>query len=369
MAYENIKEIIKNFEFVGEFDSVEELTAGNINNTYKLNYRAADGTMNMYVLQRINTNVFKDPVGLMNNVKLVTEHIAAAMKEQGIYSNRRVLTFIPAKNGTWLYEDAEGGFWRADIFIDNATAHNFISDPKHFYESGRGFGEFQKYLFDFPAEKLVETIPNFHNTKARFFDFVNSVKEDPAGRVKEVEAEIDFLFDRRKMMTKIVDLIDEGKLPLRVTHNDTKLNNVMIDDESGKAICVIDLDTVMPGSVLYDYGDAIRFGANTAAEDEEDTSKIALNMDLFKLFTDGFVEEIAGVLTPDEIHYLPLGAMVMTCELVLRFLKDYIDGDVYFKVKRPGHNLIRARAQMKLLEEMEKHYDEMVEYVDSLIKK
>ena len=183
----------------------------------------------------------------------------------------------------------------------------------------------------------------------------------------ELEPEIDFFFDRRKKMGKIIDLMDSGVLPMRVTHNDTKLNNVLIDNETGKAICVIDLDTVMPGTTLYDYGDAIRYGANTAAEDEPDLSKIGVDMDLFRRFTDGFVSEIAGVLTKDEIHYLPLGAYVMTCEVAMRFLTDYMNGDEYFKVKYPSHNLVRAKAQMRLLEEIEKHYDEMTAYVDSLI--
>ncbi|MBR6558766.1 MAG: aminoglycoside phosphotransferase family protein [Clostridia bacterium] len=368
MIYNEIKCIVENFKFEGEYIAVEELTAGNINNTYKLTFKKPDGSIINYVLQRINTNVFKDPVGLMNNVEEVTSHIADAMNKKGIDSSRRVLRFIRTKDDSLLCE-YDGGHWRADNFIENATAHNSISDPRHFYESGRGFGQFQKYLFDFPADKLVETIPNFHNTKKRFETFKQSVAKDPAGRVASVKEEIDFLLEREEKMGKIVDLIESGDLPLRVTHNDTKLNNVMIDDETGEAICVIDLDTVMPGSVLYDYGDAIRFGANTAAEDEDDTSLIGVDMNLFRLFTDGFVSEVKDVLTENEIHYLPLGAWVMTAELVLRFLTDYIDGDVYFKIKKPGHNLIRTRAQKKLLEEMEKHYDEMVAYVDSLITK
>ena len=194
-----------------------------------------------------------------------------------------------------------------------------------------------------------------------------AIAEDKAGRVRDLEPEIDFLFERRKMMSEVVDKIDSGILPVRVTHNDTKLNNVLIDDATGKAVCVIDLDTVMPGSSLYDYGDAIRFGASTAAEDEPDVSKITIDMELFKLFTKGFVEEVASALTKEEIHYLPLGAKVMTCELALRFLTDYINGDEYFKINSPDHNLVRARAQMKLLTEIEKKYDEMTEYVDSLI--
>lgn len=368
MIYNDIKHVVEKFRFEGEYIAAEELTAGNINTTYKISCKRDDGSIINYVLQRINTNVFKDPEGLMNNVEAVTVHIANTLKEKGIDSTRRVLRFIRTLDDKLLYA-SDGYHWRADNFIEGATAHNSITDPKHFYEAGRGFGQFQKYLFDFPADKLVETIPNFHNTKKRFETFKKSVAADPAGRVASVKEEIAFLLEREEKMGKIVDLIEAGELPLRVTHNDTKLNNVMIDDATGEAICVIDLDTVMPGSVLYDYGDAIRFGANTAAEDEDDTSLIGVNMELFRLFTDGFVSEVKDVLTANEIHYLPLGAWVMTAELVLRFLTDYIDGDVYFKIKKPGHNLIRTRAQKKLLEEMEKHYDEMVAYVDSLITK
>lgn len=367
MVYNDIKHVLKHFKFSGQYQSSEELTSGNINATYRLTYKQPDGSDKFYVLQRINTVAFHDPVELMKNIQLVLNHIAASMVRQKIDPERRVLEFIPTDEGSLLYRDSSGAYWRADIFISGATGYDSIVNPDHFYEAGRGFGEFQKYLFDFPADKLVETIPDFHNTKKRFYAFVAAVAEDRAGRVCELEPEIDFFFDRRKKMGKIIDLMDSGVLPMRVTHNDTKLNNVLIDNETGKAICVIDLDTVMPGTTLYDYGDAIRYGANTAAEDEPDLSKIGVDMDLFRRFTDGFVSEIAGVLTKDEIHYLPLGAYVMTCEVAMRFLTDYMNGDEYFKVKYPSHNLVRARAQMRLLEEIEKHYDEMTAYVDSLI--
>ena len=368
MLYNDIKQAIRQFNFEGKYLSAEELRSGNINSTYKLVFTKPDGSKKSYILQKINTVVFKDPDGVMENITNVIDHIDKKLAAKGEDTERRLLHFVTAKNGTYLCKDANGYFWRAYVFVDGVTAHNSISDPALFYEAGRGFGEFQKNLFDFPAEILNETIPDFHNTKRRFYAFVAAVAEDKAGRVREIEDEIDFLFDRRKMMGEIVDKIDAGILPTRVTHNDTKLNNVLIDDETGKAACVIDLDTVMPGSSLYDYGDAIRYGASTAAEDEPDLSKISVDMELFKLFTKGFVEEIENALTKEEIHYLPLGAKVMTCELALRFLTDYINGDEYFKINSPDHNLVRARAQMKLLTEIEKKYDEMVEYVDSLIK-
>lgn len=372
MLYNNIKHVINHFKFEGTYKSVEELLSGNINSTYLLTYRKPDGSEVRYVLQRINTVAFRHPEELMKNVQLVINHITATMARAHLPTDRSILEFIPVKGpltteSPLLYKDDRGEYWRADIFIDNATAYNQISDPALFYEAGRGFGEFQKYLSDFPADKLTETIPDFHNTKKRFYTFVASVAADKAGRVGELEEEIDFFFDRRKMMSSIVDMIEKGELPLRVTHNDTKLNNVMIDNETKKALCVIDLDTVMPGSALYDYGDAIRYGASTAAEDEPDLSKIDVDMELFREFTRGFVSETKEVLSREEILALPMGVKVITCELAMRFLTDYIDGDVYFKVNRPQHNLIRARAQMRLLEKFEEKYGEMVAYVEKIV--
>ncbi len=368
MAYNNIKHIIRHFQFEGEYVSAEELTSGNINETYKLIYKLSNGAEIQYVLQKINTIAFKNPVELMKNIQLVSDHITAAMARKKIDSSRRILEFIPTTEGGYLYCDDNKNYWRSYIFISGATAYNSIDDPQLFYEAGRAFGEFQKYLFDFPADKLIETIPDFHHTTKRFYTFVASVAADKAGRVQKLEKEIDFFFERRKMMHEILALMEHGIIPLRVTHNDTKLNNVLIDDQTKKAICVIDLDTVMPGAIAYDYGDAVRFGACTAPEDEPDTDKITINLELFRMFTDGFVSEIAGTITKDEIHYLPLGIKVITCELAMRFLTDYIDGDIYFKTDYPEHNLVRARAQMKLLEEVERHYDEMLAYVDALVE-
>ena len=363
----NIKSVVNSFLYQGEFVGFEELKAGNINATFKLCFK--DGELEReYILQRINTNVFRDPEGLMENVGRVTEYLYGKLDKADPDRERKVLHYLRTKDGKFTHYDEEGKCWRSYVYVDKATAYNAISDPVLFYEAGKGFGAFQKELFDFPAELLHETIPNFHNTKARFDDFLRAVEADSAGRVKEVKKEIDFLCERRELMSSIVDKLESGELPMRVTHNDTKLNNILIDDSTKKAICVIDLDTIMPGSSLYDYGDAIRFGANTAAEDEPDTSKIQVNMELFKLFTKGFVEEAAQSFDKSEIHLLPLGALVMTCELVMRFLTDYINGDTYFKIHYPEHNLVRTRAQMKLLCELEAKFDEMTAFVDSLVK-
>ncbi len=368
MLYNDIKHVLKRFKFQGKYVSAEELSSGNINGTYALTYQLDDGSIKRYILQRINTKAFKNPHELMVNIQLIVNHITAAMARAKVDCDRKTLEFVSDHQGAYVFCDEYNHWWRAYVFVDNARAYNSIEDPQHFYEAGRGFGEFQKYLFDFPAEKLTATIPDFHNTTKRFYAFVAAVAEDKAGRVKGLEKEIDFFFDRRKMMNKILELTEEGVLPERVTHNDTKLNNVLIDDTTGKAICVIDLDTVMPGSILYDYGDAIRYGASTAPEDEPDVSKIDVDMNLFRLFTDGFISEIAHTITDDEIKNLPLGVLVITCELAMRFLTDYINGDEYFKVKYPEHNLVRAHAQMRLLEVFESRYDEMQAYVDTLLK-
>ena len=367
MLYNEIKQILPQFRFVGKYVGVEELFSGNINNTYKVAFRESDGEINHYILQHINSYVFKDPRAVMRNIQLVTAHLKRGFLARGQDPKGRMLELIPTQDGAPLYLDDKGGFWRVYDYIEHATAYDRVEKPEHFYETGRAFGEFQRQLCDFSADKLAETIPDFHNTRKRFYTFVASVAADKAGRVRELEDEIEFFFERRKMMSEIVKKLESGELPLRVTHNDTKINNVMLDNDTGKAVCVIDLDTVMPGSSLYDYGDAVRFGASTAAEDEPDTSKIGLDMELFEQFTRGFLKETDGFLTRNELMLLPLGIKVITCELAMRFLTDYIDGDRYFKVNSPEHNLIRAHAQMKLLTDVEAKYERMCDMVRSLV--
>lgn len=367
MLYNDIKGILPHFPFEGKFVSVDEISAGNINNTYHLVYKNNDVRQH-YTLQHINHYVFNSPELVMKNIEGVTEHIKKAMEAEGKSADRRVLMLLKADTGSTLFVDEKGDYWRAYHYIDRATPYNSVEKPEHFYEVGRIFGEFQKLLCDYPVEDLAETIPDFHNTTRRFYAFVAAVANDKAGRVAELEDEIEFFFERRRMMGEIVKKLASGAIARRVTHNDTKINNVLIDDETDKAICVIDLDTVMPGSSLYDFGDAIRFGASTAAEDEEDLSKISLDMNLFRLFTDGFLSEVRGFLPDDEIRLLPLGVKVITCELAMRFLTDYIDGDLYFKVRSPDHNLIRAHAQMKLLCDIEKKSDEMDKVIEELLK-
>ena len=366
MLYNRIKGILPQFPFEGKYISATEMTSGNINNSYHLVYKKGDKFL-QYTLQHINPYVFREPEKVMENILHVTEHLKATIEKENLCPDRRVLQMIKTKSGGIMHKDPDGSYWRAYYFIDNATPYNSVKKPEHFYEVGRIFGEFQKRLCDYPVEELHETIPNFHNTTRRFYTFVAAVAEDKAGRVDEVEEEIEFLFDRRRMMSEIDKKLKSGEISKRVTHNDTKINNVLIDDETEKAICVIDLDTVMPGSALYDFGDAIRFGASTAAEDEEDVSKISLDMNLFKAFTAGFLSEVRGFLPDSEIRLLPLGVKVITCELAMRFLTDYIDGDLYFKVRSPDHNLIRARAQMKLLTDVEAKTEEMNRIIEEFL--
>ena len=366
MVYNEIKQILPQFQFEGRYVDAVEMTSGNINNTYRLEY-SISGRPVYYTLQHINHYVFKNPTQVMENIERVTAHLQKSFAADGESSERRVLRLIPTVTGENLFVDVHGNYWRAYHFISNATPYDAPEKPVHLFETGRAFGEFQKRLCDFPADLLHETIPNFHNTTRRFYTFVASVAEDKAGRVRSVEDEIEFMFEHRRMMNGIVRRLESGELPLRVTHNDTKINNVLIDDATDKSICVIDLDTVMPGSSLYDFGDAIRFAASTAAEDEPDTSKIALDLDRYRLFTEGFLSEANGFLSPDEIRLFPLGVQVLTCELAMRFLTDYIDGDLYFKVRSPDHNLVRARAQMALLRDIEAKTPQMQQIIEDFL--
>ena len=364
-----LKSIISRFEFPGTLSGCRELKTGHINITYALRFSQADGTARDYVLQRINNYVFKKPWEVMENVQLVTEHIRLAMIRQGINPENRVLRLVPVKGGGNMAEDGAGGYWRAYDYIVHAVTPDKAESPTQFRQIGAAFGQFQSMLSDFPIKKLHDTIPHFHDTRKRVGDFERTVALDVARRVAGVWEDIAFIRRRGEAMCRIVDMLNAGELPLRVTHNDTKINNVMLDADSGEAPCVIDLDTVMPGSALYDFGDAIRYGASTAAEDETDLDRVSLDMDLFAAFSEGFIASTATRLTPAELENLPLGALVMTYENALRFLADYLDGDTYYKIDYPTHNLDRARCQCKLLTDMEAKQDEMYATVARLCRR
>ena len=363
-----LRAVIDRFDFPGSLVECQEIKTGHINRTYRLRYeqsgRAAD-----YVLQRINNYVFKKPWEVMENVQLVTEHLRAAMRNRGIDPENRVLKLVRVKTGGAMVDDGEDGFWRAYEFIRHATTIDRIESPGQFRQIGAAFGQFQGMLSDFPIERLHDTIPHFHDTRKRVGDFEHSVALDVAGRAAGVQADIAFIRSRGEAMCRIVDMLKSGEMPLRVTHNDTKINNVMLDVDTGEALCVIDLDTVMPGSALYDFGDAIRYGASTAAEDETDLDKVSLDMDLFTVFSEGFIANTAARLTDVELKSLPLGALVMTYENALRFLADYLDGDTYYKIDYPAHNLDRARCQCRLLADMEANQDSMYDIVAGLCRR
>ena len=327
---------------------------GHINSTYKI----VTDQGAQYILQRINTYVFKDPVGVMNNAGAVTDFIRARVNDP-----RLALHFLNAKDGKLYHEDENGEFWRMYDFVDGFCLDAPQCD-NDFYQSAVGFGQFQQMLADFPAETLVETIPNFHNTIDRYRQFKESVAADAQGRLAGVRADVDFLLEREEKGSRLQKMREAGILPLRVTHNDTKLNNVLLDKETGKPLCVLDLDTVMPGLSSYDFGDSIRFGAATAAEDEKDLSKMEMDLHLFEVYARGFLASATN-LTEEEIKALPMGAYSITLEQATRFLKDYLDGDVYFKTQYDDHNLVRARTQIKLVADMEKKMDEM----DAIIAK
>ena len=347
--------LLANYDLNGRVVSCENYGHGHINKTFLV----TTDTGHRYILQGINNGVFKNVDGLMGNIEAVTEHL---LKQTN--NPRRVLHLVKTKWGkSYLHQD--GAFWRIFRYVENSICLQAPETTEDFYQSAVAFGRFQQLLKDFPAHTLHETIPNFHNTVDRYRIFKETLASDPLGRAASVQKEVDFILARENDAHTIVELLDAGKLPLRVTHNDTKLNNVMLDADSRKALCVIDLDTVMPGSSLYDFGDAIRFGAATAAEDEKDLSKMEMRLDMFEAFTRGYLSACPD-LTEEERKQMPMGAKLMTLECGVRFLTDYIDGDNYFATSYEGQNLDRCRTQLKLVADMEAKWEQMHAIVDSL---
>ena len=354
-------EIVQLFALEGTIAGVQEYGSGHINRT-ELVEMEKDGQREKYILQRINTEIFHDVDGLMENIVGVTDYLRKKIKAAGGDFEREALQVIPTKDGA-SYCRAEGGCYRMYRFISNAVSYDAVRSPGDFYESALAFGTFQSLLSDYPAETLHETIPDFHNTPKRFADFCQAVNKDVMGRVALARKEIDFLMEREQELSILTDLQKAGELPLRVTHNDTKLNNVMLDAKTGKGVCVIDLDTVMPGLSVNDFGDSIRFGANTAAEDETDLSKVSLDLGLYEQYVNGFLKGCQGSLTKKELEMLPMGAKMMTMECGMRFLADYLSGDTYFRIHKEHHNLDRCRTQLALTADMERKWEQMKEIV------
>ena len=351
--------ISENFAIKGSFCSATPFGSGHINDTRLVVTREESGKEHKYMLQSVNTNVFKDPVSLMENFTKVTEYLAATIKREGGNPKRETLNVVKSLDGKNYYIAEDGKFWRMLKFVKDSKSYDKVERPEQFYDSAVAFGNFQYMLRDYPADTLFETIPNFHNTPDRLRLFREAVKNDVCGRAASVKKEIDFVNAREEFAGTLERAHAEGRLPLRVTHNDTKLNNILFDAETGEALCVVDLDTIMPGYSVNDFGDSIRFGATTALEDEADLSKVNFDINLYELYVKGFIEGAKGGLTECELDMLPIGAIMMTFECGTRFLTDYLQGDTYFKTSRPGHNLDRCRNQFKLVRDMEARLDEM----------
>ena len=347
-----IMQILEHFELPGTVKSAEPYGNGHINDTYRV-VCDQDGRINRFVLQKINRNVFHHPEQVMENITGVLGFISKKIREEGGDPGREVLSLVPGIRGRAFMNDEKGDVWRVYRFIEDAVCYEKAESEEIFRESAVAFGRFQKLLSDYPADSLHETIVDFHNTPVRFRQFLDAVREDAAGRRKTVSDEIDYLVSEEALSRRLSEAHRDGRLPLRVTHNDTKLNNVMFDERTGKAVCVLDLDTVMPGFSVTDFGDAIRFGASTAAEDEPDLDKVHFDRHLFEIYKEGYLEGCGGSLSADEEVLLFDGAKVITYEQALRFLADYLAGDVYYKTSCPEHNLLRARTQIKLLKEMQ----------------
>lgn len=344
------------FPLLGRFVSAEPYGSGHINDTFCVTFDQA-GIRVRYIFQRINDRIFRNVPELMENIARVTAHAGERAAQQGADASRRALTLVPTRDGQAYHRDESGGWWRCYLFIEGARTHDIIENPRQAREAARAFGQFQELLVDLPGGRLHETIPDFHNTRRRFENLRRAVDADTAGRAAEVAAEIAFAFERESMVDRLLALQARGEIPERVTHNDTKLNNVMIDEATQVGLCVIDLDTVMPGLALYDFGDMVRSATNSAAEDEQDLSKVRARESIFEALVEGYLSAAGGFLNSAEIAHLAFSGRLITFEVGIRFLTDHLEGDVYFKTKRPGHNLDRARNQFALLRSLEEQAD------------
>ena len=360
------QDILDAFSLTACLGSVVPFGNGHINDTYLVEQLLPEGTIH-FILQHMNKKIFKQPVELMENLTGVTSWIRSKAIEAGGDPDRETLNVKPAADGKSYYVDTEGEYWRVLEFVEDSVCYEQVSSPDDFYRSALAFGNFQRLLSDYPAHTLHETIPDFHNTPQRFQNFLKVLAEDPCRRAASVQEEIEFVRSREAYMHTLTDREKSGVLPLRVTHNDTKLNNILFDRETGKALCVIDLDTVMPGLSVNDFGDSIRFGASTAAEDEQDLSKVSCDLELFEVYSKGFIEGCQGALTDAEIHSLIDGAIMMTLECGMRFFTDHLDGDHYFKIHREGQNLDRARTQFTLVADMEQKRPQMVAIIEKIV--
>jgi hypothetical protein len=360
----DFNEIVEHFCFKGDFLDAVPFGTGHINATYATRFKEPGGLIRRYILQRINTQIFKTPEQVMRNIERVTSYLRNKLDPEDADASRRVITLIPATDEHFFYVDPDGEYWRAEVFIEGAKTYLTASTLEHYFHASKAYGNFQKDLADFPIHELHITIPDFHNTGKRFQALIQAIEQDVVNRAVSAKPEINFALQRAKETTILLEMLANGEMHERVTHNDTKLDNVMLDDVTGDGVCVIDLDTVMPGLAVFDFGDIVRSGANTGLEDEPDLSKIDFDMNIFNRLAHGFLDATRTTLTPVEIDQLVFGAKLITFEQGLRFLTDHLNGDTYYKIHRLSHNLDRARTQFKLVQEMENHFDEMLGMIE-----
>jgi aminoglycoside phosphotransferase (APT) family kinase protein len=368
MPYQESKllDISRQFYIYGDLLHAEPCKIGHINETYIATYNQG-GIQVRYVHQKINTNVFKDPDALMDNMVRVTSHQRSKLAKQGARdASRRAMTVVPTRGGKYYYRNGDGECWRTLVFVEGVRTFEAVETPNQAYEAGTAFGEFQRLLVDLPGTRLAETIPHFHNTRKRFAALQEAVKSDRANRAQEAKQEIAFALKQEKIVDVILNALAKRKLPERITHNDTKFNNVMLDVVTGKAMCVVDLDTVMPGCALYDFGDMVRTTTSPTLEDELDLAKVQMRMPMFKALARGYLETAGPFLTKGERALIAFAGKLITFTIGTRFLTDYLSGDTYFRVHRPHHNLDRCRTQYKLVESIERQEEQMQKFADSI---
>ena len=351
------------FAVQGDFVLGEEIDSGHINATYRATYRQANGSDQRYIIQAINRHVFKDPYAVMKNVECVTRHINTRVLRLKNDLGGQTLNLFPARTGGAWIEDAHGTVWRCYNHIEGCVTYNVVENTRQAYQAARAFGSFQDLVSDLDTRTITETIPDFHHTRKRFDRLMAVAAADPLGRLDAVRPEFEFIRQRESLTGRLLDLVEAGEIPVRVTHNDTKINNVMIDAASDEAVCVIDLDTVMPGLVLYDFGDLVRSATSPAAEDETDLTKVEMQMAMFEALVEGYLHAAGDFINDTEIEHLAYAGKLMSLEVGIRFLTDFLEGDVYFKTHRPSHNLDRCRTQLKLVERIEAHEPEMNAFV------
>ena len=361
-----LREISQQFQIYGECLYAEACKIGHINETYSATYDQG-GMRVRYIHQKINQSVFKDPASLMRNVMRVTTHVRGKLEEQGVKDlTRKSLNVVPTRRGEAFYQDGDGDCWRTFVFVERVQTFESVQTPRQACEAGKAFGKFQRLLVDLGGERLAETIPDFHNSRKRFSALQRAIADDHCNRAKAAAAEIAFALKHEPMVDVLLNALARGDLPERITHNDTKFNNVMLDVETGEEICVVDLDTVMPGVVLYDFGDMVRTTTSPTLEDEKDLAKVQMQMPMFEQLARGYLSEAGRFLTPAERSFVAFSGKLITFTIGLRFLTDFLSGDTYFRIHRPGHNLDRCRTQFKLVESIAEQEEGMQSLVDQI---